>query len=98
MNLRSKHCHDRPGCDPARPFEAFIEIALRIRKDSPYPYTLNLCNTGGSVTYLPTPCDIPRGGYEIRQFLSSFQTTYDLPTNTDDYWVQENLRILREEK
>lgn len=79
------------------PFEAFIEIALRIRKGSPYAYTLNLCNTGGALAYLPTPCDIPRGGYEIRQFLSSFRTTYDLPNNTDDYWVQENLKILRGE-
>jgi len=79
------------------PFEAFIEIALRIRKGSPYAHTLNLCNTGGALAYLPTPCDLPRGGYEIRQFLSSFRTTYDLPHNMDDYWVQQNLKILREE-
>ena len=79
------------------PFEAFIEIALRIRRGSPYQYTLNLCNTGGAAAYLPTLNEIPRGGYEVRQFLSSFRTTYDLPQNTDDYWVQQNLKILREE-
>ena len=79
------------------PFEAFIEIALRIRRGSPYRYTLNLCNTGGAVAYLPTLNEIPRGGYEVRQFLSSFRTTYDLPQNTDDYWVQQNLKILRKE-
>lgn len=79
------------------PFEAFVELGLRIRKGSPYPYTLSLCNTGGSMAYLPTLGELARGGYEIRQFLSAFWSTYAMPNNSDDYWVQQNLKLLREE-
>lgn len=78
------------------PFEAFAEIGLRIRSHSPYAYTLNLCNTHGSYAYLPTKNDIPSGGYEVWHYLLALRTTYPLPKNMDDYWVGENLRILRE--
>ncbi len=40
-------------------------------------------------------CDIARGGYECWHFLLAMRTTYPLPKNTDDYWVQKNLEILR---
>lgn len=77
------------------PFEAFVEIGLRIRRGSPYRYTLNLCNTHGCYAYLPTKSEIARGGYEVWHFLLAMRTTYPLPTNTDDYWVKQNLAILR---
>lgn len=77
------------------PWEAFAEIGLRIRRGSPYAYTLNLCNTHGCYAYLPTVSDIARGGYECWHFLLAMRTTYPLPKNTDDYWVQKNLEILR---
>ena len=77
------------------PFEAFAEIGLRIRSHSPYPYTLNLCNTHGCYAYLPTKNDIPSGGYEIWHFLLAMRTTYPLPKNTDDHWVVQNLALLR---
>jgi len=79
------------------PFEAFCEIGLRLRAHSPYPYTLNLCNTHGCYAYLPTKRDIPAGGYEVWHYLLALRTTYPLPRNMDDYWVLENLKILREE-
>lgn len=78
------------------PFEAFAEIGLRIRAHSPYPYTLNLCNTHGCYAYLPTKNDIPSGGYEVWHYLLAMRTTYPLPKNCDDYWVSENLKILRQ--
>ena len=78
------------------PFEAFAEIGLRIRAHSPYPYTLNLCNTHGCYAYLPTKNDIPSGGYEVWHYLLAMRTTYPLPRNCDDYWVSENLNILRQ--
>ena len=77
------------------PFEAFVEIALRIRRGSPYQYTLNLANTHGCYAYLPTQSDIVRGGYEVWHFLLAMRTTYPMPRNTDDQWVQQNLAILR---
>lgn len=77
------------------PFEAFVEIGLRLRKGSPYGYTLSLCNTHGCYAYLPTLGEIGRGGYEVWHFLLAMRTTYPLPRNTDDYWVQQNLALLR---
>jgi len=77
------------------PFEAFVEIGLRLRRHSPYQYTLSLCNGNGSVAYLPTLGEIRRGGYEIWQFASGLRTLYQLPENTDDFWVKQNLEILR---
>lgn len=79
------------------PFEAFIEIALRLRRHSPFPYTLNLCNTHGCYAYMPTLGDLERGGYEVWHFLLAMRTTYPLPRNMDDYWVQQNLALLRGE-
>ena len=76
------------------PFEAFAEIGLRIRRGSPYAYTLNLCNTHGCYAYLPTASAFVRGGYEVWHFELAMRTTYPLPNNTDDYWVQQNLAIL----
>lgn len=80
------------------PFETFAEIGLRIRSLSQYPYTLNLCNTHGCYAYLPTKNDIPSGGYEVWHFLLAMRTTYPLPRNTDDYWVSQNLEIIRNAK
>ncbi len=77
------------------PFEAFSEIGMRLRRHSPFGYTLNLCNTHGALAYLPALGDIERGGYEVWHFLLAMRTTYPLPRNTDDYWVQQNLALLR---
>lgn len=77
------------------PFEAFVEIGLRLRRHSPFGYTLSLCNTHGCYAYLPTLGDMERGGYEVWHFLLAMRTTYPLPRNTDDYWVQQNLALLR---
>ena len=77
------------------PFEAFVEIGLRLRRHSPYGYTLSLCNTHGCFAYMPTLGDVERGGYEVWHFLLAMRTTYPLPRNTDDYWVTQNLSLLR---
>ena len=79
------------------PFEAFVEIGLRLRRHSPYAYTLSLCNTHGCYAYLPTRGEMERGGYEVWHFLLAMRTTYPLPRNTDDYWVKQNLALLRKD-
>jgi len=80
------------------PFEPFIEVGLRLRRHSPYQYTISPCITHGANAYLPTLGEIERGGYEVWYFLDSPRTLYPLPRNTDDHWVKQNLKILREEK
>ncbi len=77
------------------PFEAFVEIGLRLRHGSPYQYTLSLCNAHGCYAYLPTRGELERGGYEVWHFLLAMRTTYPLPRNSDDLWVQQNLALLR---
>ncbi len=76
------------------PFELFSEIALRLRKYSPFENTLCTCNTNESKAYLPTKGDLMMGGYEVELFL--YGSVHKLKDNTDDTIIQETLRIMRE--
>ncbi len=76
------------------PFEVFSQIALRLRKFSPYENTLCLCNTNDSLFYLPSQEEIARGGYEIEVFL--YANVNKLKNNTDDTIILENLRLMNE--
>ena len=76
------------------PFEVFSEIALRLRKYSPFENTLCTCNTNDSHFYLPTREQMARGGYEIEIFL--YANVYKLKNDTDDTIIKENLRIINE--
>ncbi|MDW7658942.1 MAG: hypothetical protein SCM11_17375 [Bacillota bacterium] len=75
------------------PFEMFVEITLRIRKDSPYQHTLCLSNTNGSVSYFPTQDQLCRGGYEIWAFKAG--NVYSMVDDADTFAVQENLRLIK---
>lgn len=77
----------------ATPFELFSEIGLRIKKDSPAPYTLVLSNTNGSEGYFATETEICRGGYEIDMFI----TKYIQPPRPDSDWhfITETLKNLK---
>ena len=74
-------------------YEMFMEMTLRLRHYSPFPYTLCLSNTNGSLSYLPSKDQMCRGGYEIWQFRSKM---YKLVDDADDYMVTENLKLLEE--
>lgn len=73
-------------------YEFFVEIALRLRKESPYQYTLSLSNANGSNSYLASQSEICKGGYEIRSFLSG--NTYNLTPDADTLIVNENIKLL----
>lgn len=75
------------------PFEMFVEMTLRIRKDSPYLHTLCLSNANGTISYFPTEDQLCRGGYEIWAFKAG--NAYSMVDNADTYAVQENLRLLK---
>jgi hypothetical protein len=45
--------------------EPFSAIGLRMRKKSPFPYTLVSGYSNGGFGYIPTPETFPEGGYEI---------------------------------
>jgi len=74
------------------PYELFSEIALRVKKDSPVPYTLILSNTNGQESYYATETEICRGGYEINMFLMRY---LQLPVpNADWYYITQTLENL----
>ena len=75
------------------PYELFSEIALRIKKDSPAPYTLVLSNTNGSESYYATESEICRGGYEINMFLTKYLQP-PVP-NADWYFITQTLENLK---
>lgn len=72
--------------------EVFSEITLRLREYSPYPHTLSLSNTNGYTAYLPSEDQICRGGYEVQCF--RYGSVYTLTDNADQYYINENLRIM----
>ena len=75
------------------PYELFSEIALRVKKDSPVPYTLILSNTNGQESYYATETEICRGGYEIDMFLTKYLQP-PVP-NADWHFVMQTLENLK---
>lgn len=73
-------------------FEVFSEIFLRLKKYSPFAYTLGISNANAANAYLPSLDQIPRGGYEVDQFLG--RNVYCLENNTDDNIINENIRLI----
>ena len=78
------------------PFEMFSEIVMRLREYSPYPYTLCLSCTNGYNVYLPSQDQLCRGGYEVGCFM--YGHIFPLADNTDHHIINENLRIINENK
>jgi neutral ceramidase len=74
------------------PNEFFVEISLRLRDYSPYPFTLCLSNANGSYAYLPSQEQRCRGGYEIEAV--KLCNTYLPADDADQAAVRENLRLL----
>ena len=76
--------------------ELFSEIALRMRKYSPFEHTLCLCNTNDSNFYLPSRDQMARGGYEVDIY--RLANVYKFVDNLDDVIINENMRILKKMK
>lgn len=76
------------------PFEMFVEMTLRIRRDSPYQHTLCLSSTNGIVSYLPSQDQLCRGGYEVWEFRTG--NVYPMADDADNHAVSGNLRLLNE--
>lgn len=75
------------------PYELFSELGLRVKKDSPVPYTLVLSNTNGSESYYASETEICRGGYEIDMFLTKYLQP-PVP-NADWYYITQTLENLK---
>ena len=70
------------------PGELFSETALRIRKASPFQYTLCASLANGCIGYIPAREARHRGGYEV-WFADHFVNGYGFIENIDDILVEE---------
>ena len=75
------------------PYELFSELGLRVKKDSPAPFTLLLSNTNGSESYYASESEICRGGYEIDMFVTHYLQP-PVP-NADYYFIIQTLENLK---
>ena len=75
------------------PGELFSGIALRIKKSSPFQYTLCSSLTNGYIGYITTREARHRGGYEV-WFANHFAYGYGLAENIDDILVKDVLERL----
>lgn len=73
--------------------EIFSEIALRLRKLSPFLHTLCVGSSNGSHGYYVTREARARGGYEV--WVARAYGAYLLADHIDDVLVAENLRLLK---
>ena len=75
------------------PGEIFSGISLRLRRGSPFQYTLCCSVTNGSLGYVPTREARHRGGYEC--WVGKAAGPYLLADHIDDALVEQNLKLLR---
>ncbi len=75
------------------PFEAFSEISVLLKKESPYGHTLLLGLTNGYHGYLPTEAQIPYGGYEVDAFHATGILGFD--DSLANLIVSENVKMLK---
>jgi len=73
--------------------EIFSEIALRLKHHSPFQFTLCAGTSNGSHGYYVTRDARPRGGYEV--WVGKAYDAYLLADDIDDFFVQENLKLLQ---
>ena len=75
------------------PGELFSGISLRLRKLSPFAYTLCASVSNGYFTYIPTQEALHRKGYEI--WMAKAYNGYGLADDIDDKLIEQNLKLLR---
>jgi len=78
------------------PGEIFSGISLRLRRSSPFSYTLCCSVSNGSLGYVPTREARHRGGYEC--WVGKAAGPYLLADHIDDALVEQNLKLLRASK
>ena len=76
------------------PGEMFSGISLRVRRQSPFQYTLCCSVSNGYLSYFPTREARHRGGYET--WVGKTIGPYLLADNIDDALVEENTGLLED--
>lgn len=80
----------------AVPGEAFVEIALQVKAQSPAVTTIFVGYANGAIGYIPMREDYPRGGYEVREAHKGYGLPSALARGSAEQIVDTCLRLLRE--
>lgn len=76
--------------------EAFVEIGLQVKADSPLPATLFAGYSNGCIGYIPTPESYPDGGYEVENSHKNFRLPTAVAPAGCAMVVDGLLRLLRQ--
>lgn len=76
------------------PGEIFVKIGLAIAERSPFPRTIPIAHTNGSIGYVPTADQVPLGGYEIERARARRYGIYIAP-DSDQVLVEGSLAALQ---
>lgn len=76
------------------PGEIFVKIGLEIAEKSPFPLTIPIAHTNGSIGYVPTADQVPLGGYEIQSARARKYGLYIAP-DSDKVLVDGSLAALQ---
>lgn len=68
------------------PIELFCEVAMNVRRLSPFPYTFYYGYSNGWLGYLPTKAEFAYGGYEPKTSPFTDQAEGDLTRAVVSYW------------
>jgi neutral ceramidase len=77
------------------PGEIFVKIGLEIAEKSPFPLTMAIAHTNGSIGYVPTADQVPLGGYEIKNARARKYGIYIAP-DSDRVLIEGSLAVLQE--
>ena len=77
------------------PGEPFAELALQVRRHSPYPCTVVAAHTGATVGYVPTADDFDAGGYEVAEAYGFYGYHAALARDAGQRLVDSVLSLLR---
>jgi neutral ceramidase len=76
------------------PGEIFVKIGTEIAENSPFPFTLSIAHTNGSIGYVPTEDQVPLGGYEIQRARARKYGIYIAP-DSDKVLINGSLAALQ---
>lgn len=76
------------------PGEIFVKIGLEIVERSPFPRTIAISHTNGSIGYVPTADQVPLGGYEVERARARRYGVFIAP-DSDQVLIQGSLTALQ---
>ncbi|MEM7343600.1 MAG: neutral/alkaline non-lysosomal ceramidase N-terminal domain-containing protein [Chloroflexota bacterium] len=80
----------------AIPGEAFVQIALDIKAQSPFTHTFVVAYANGALGYIPMRDDYPKGGYEVENAFKGYGYPSALAPGAAELIVETGVALLHE--